>query len=117
MIIKISDQAYFDGVKAKNWFTVLLKMVAIISVTVFLLASFPVNKVRYQEMIDIENDYTQNQYGGRSIRVQKWLNTLELISMNPFLGTGAGDMQEELQKLYKNVLLLMLLLWEATKGI
>lgn len=93
--------SYFDGYKAKKWFAVLLKMAAITSFTILLLASVPVNKVRYQEMIDIENDYTKNQYGGRSIRIQKWLNTLELISMHPLLGTGAGDMQMELQKLYK----------------
>lgn len=92
---------YYDGVLAKKWPLAIFKMLAFASLTVVLLGLFPVNKARYQEMVDTEKDYTETQYGGRSIRIHKWLNTLELISMQPFLGTGAGDMQTELQKVYK----------------
>lgn len=87
--------------ESKNWFLAIFKILILGSFTIILLGVFPVNKARYQEMIDFKKDYTQNKWGGRDIRIQKWLNTLELISEQPLLGTGTGDMQDELQKVYK----------------
>jgi O-antigen ligase len=87
--------------ESRKWFLALFKVLVLGSVTVILIGAFPVNKARYQEMIDFEKDYTQNKWGGRDIRIQKWLNTLELISENPLIGTGTGDMQDELQVVYK----------------
>lgn len=87
--------------ESRKWFLAIFKILVLGSVTIILLGVFPVNKARYQEMIDFKKDYTQNKWGGRDIRIQKWLNTLELISEQPFLGTGTGDMQDELQKVYK----------------
>ena len=87
--------------KNKKWFKAIFKILALGSVTIVLLGAFPVNKARYEEMLDFEKDYTENKWGGRSIRFQKWLNTLELISEQPLLGTGTGDLQNELQKVYK----------------
>ena len=92
---------YYDGKVAKRWLMAVFKMLVLASITVFLLGMFPVNKARYVEMVDIEQDYKENQWGGRSIRIHKWLNTMELISEQPFLGTGAGDMQEKLMETYK----------------
>lgn len=85
----------------RNWGLAAFKILAIGSFTIILIGMIPVNKARYQEMVDFEQDYTQNRWGGRAIRIQKWLNTLELIAENPMLGTGVGDMQNELQKVYK----------------
>lgn len=85
----------------RNWFSALFKILVLGSVTIVLIGVFPINKARYEEMIDFKKDYTQNKWGGRAIRIQKWLNTLELISEQPLIGTGTGDMQDELQKVYK----------------
>ena len=87
--------------ETRKWFMAIFKILVLGSVTIILLGVFPVNKARYQEMIDFKKDYTENKWGGRDIRIQKWLNTLELISEQPFLGTGTGDMQDQLQKVYK----------------
>jgi len=84
-----------------NWFSALFKILALASVTIVLIGVFPVNKARYEEMVDLKKDYTQNRWGGRAIRIQKWLNTLELVAEQPLIGTGTGDMQDELQKVYK----------------
>jgi O-antigen ligase len=100
LFISFVGIGYYDGKMAKKWILAGFKMVVLASFTITLLGVFPVNKARYEEMIDIEKDYTQTKWGGRSIRIHKWLNTLELISEQPFLGTGAGDMQDELQKVY-----------------
>ena len=85
----------------KRWPLGLFKVLVLGSVTIILIGVFPVNKARYEEMIDLNKDYTQNRWGGRAIRIQKWLNTFELIAEQPFLGTGTGDLQDELQKVYK----------------
>jgi len=87
--------------ETRKWFPAIFKILILGSVTIILLGIFPVNKARYQEMVDFKKDYTQNKWGGRDIRIQKWFNTLELIAEQPFLGTGTGDLQDELQKVYK----------------
>ncbi len=87
--------------ESRKWFQAIFKVLVLGSVTIILLGAFPINKARYQEMIDFKKDYTETKWGGRDIRIQKWLNTLELISEQPLIGTGTGDMQDELQKVYK----------------
>lgn len=77
-----------------------LALLALALVAVAIIISSPENRQRFTEMVDIEADYTQNQYGGRSIRLHKWKNTLERWSQNPILGVGTGDMQTELNKTY-----------------
>jgi O-antigen ligase len=101
LFISFLGLAYYQGLKAKLWFSAIFKILVLGSFTIFLLGLFPVNKARYEEMVDINKDYTQTKWGGRSIRIHKWMNTLELISEQPILGTGVGDMQDELQKVYK----------------
>lgn len=59
------------------------------------------NKQRFTEMVDVEADYTQNKYGGRSIRFHKWLNTIECWSDHWLIGTGTGDMQHKLNETYR----------------
>jgi O-antigen ligase len=73
--------------ETRNWILAAFKVMALGSVTIVLIGVFPINKARYQEMIDFKKDYTENKWGGRDIRIQKWMNTLELISENPLLGT------------------------------
>lgn len=58
------------------------------------------NSARFAEMVNLEADYTQNQWGGRSLRIEKWKNTLELYRNYPILGTGIGDYFEELMATY-----------------
>ncbi len=101
LFISFLGLAYYQGKVLKHWTSAIFKILVLGSATIFLLGLFPVNKARYEEMVDMKKDYTQTQWGGRSIRVHKWLNTLELISEHPILGTGVGDMQEELQAVYK----------------
>jgi O-antigen ligase len=60
-----------------------------------------VNRSRVSEMVDLQADHTSNRWGGRSLRVAKWKNTLECYTANPILGTGAGDFQNNLNKVYR----------------
>lgn len=60
-----------------------------------------VNRSRVSEMVDLQADHTTNRWGGRSLRVAKWKNTLECYAENPILGTGAGDFQTELNQVYR----------------
>ena len=100
LFISFVGIAYYDAYKKRSWAKAIVKMVVLLSVTILLLGLIPINKARYTEMVDIEQDYTQNKWGGRSIRIHKWLNALELIAEQPLIGTGTGDMQEELEKVY-----------------
>jgi O-antigen ligase len=60
-----------------------------------------INSGRFREMLDLRNDYHTNQWGGRSLRLEKWKNAMECYLQFPILGTGAGDCSDELQKVYK----------------
>ncbi len=100
LFISFVGIAFYTGYEKKSWRKAIVKMLVLFSATVFLLGVIPINKARYTEMVDVNEDYKENKWGGRSIRIHKWLNTLELIADQPLLGTGAGDMQDELQKVY-----------------
>jgi len=69
--------------------------------TALLISLDKTNLSRYSEMLDFRKDYRQNDWGGRSLRLEKWKNTLECYRQFPLLGTGAGDCSDELQKVYQ----------------
>jgi O-antigen ligase len=76
-------------------------LVAVCFVGALVILSSSVNRQRFTEMFDLKSDYTENQYGGRSIRIEKWKNTIECWSQSPVFGVGTGDMQTELNKIYE----------------
>lgn len=78
---------------------ILLFTISLLGAAVILSSS--VNRQRFTEMFDLNSDYTKNQYGGRSIRIEKWKNTLECWSQSLVFGVGTGDMQTELNKTYE----------------
>ncbi len=80
----------------------LFTMGAMLLLAMVVILSSAENKQRFVEMFDFSSDYTENQYGGRSIRIHKWKNTLERWAESPILGVGTGDMQNELNKTYEN---------------
>jgi len=77
----------------------LLIVICLVGAVVIL--SSRVNRERFSEMFDLKADYTENKYGGRSIRIEKWKNTLECWSQSPVFGVGTGDMQSELNRTYE----------------
>jgi O-antigen ligase len=77
----------------------LLVVVSVVGAVVILSSS--VNRQRFTEMFDFKSDYTENIYGGRSVRIEKWKNTIECWSQSPVFGVGTGDMQTELNKIYE----------------
>lgn len=76
-------------------------LIVISMVGALVILSSSVNRERFSEMFDLKEDYTENTYGGRSIRVEKWKNTLECWRQSPVFGVGTGDMQTELNKIYE----------------
>lgn len=85
---------------AKNRRKYLLILSGTVLVAAAIILSSSENRQRFGEMFDLEADYTDNQYGGRSIRLHKWKNTLECWANEPILGVGTGDKQDELNKTY-----------------
>ena len=81
------------------------KLIAVLGgfafLTVLLICLDKTNLSRYREMLDFQQDYKQNVWGGRSLRLEKWKNTWECYQQFPLLGTGAGDCSDELQRIYK----------------
>ena len=83
------------------------KIIIVSSVLLFLLLTVVMimcsktNAGRFAEMVDVKSDYKSNRWGGRSLRIEKWRNTLECYMNFPILGTGAGDCEDELLKVYK----------------
>lgn len=92
----------FYHYKNRTYLKGIIGIATLLTITISLIYFNPMNRARFQEMIDLEADYTQNKWGGRSIRIQKWLNSLEIIKENWAFGVGIGDMQTELQKIYKS---------------
>jgi len=85
--------------KFRWWMTVGLAIMVLLPW--LLIQANSVNRSRVSEMVDLQADHTTNRWGGRSLRVAKWKNTLECYGENPILGTGAGDFQTELNKVYR----------------
>jgi len=85
--------------KFRWWMTVGLAFLVLLPW--LLIQANSVNRSRVSEMVDLQADHTTNRWGGRSLRVAKWKNTLECYGENPILGTGAGDFQTELNKVYR----------------
>ncbi len=83
------------------------KIIIVCSVLLFSLLTVVVimcsktNAGRFAEMVDVKSDYKSNKWGGRSLRIEKWRNTLECYMNFPILGTGAGDCEDELLKVYR----------------
>lgn len=77
----------------------IVMLTALVAAVVLILSSHE-NRERFTEMFDLTTDYTENKYGGRSIRLHKWKNALECWVQQPLLGTGTGDMQQELDSTY-----------------
>jgi len=69
--------------------------------TVVMIMCSKTNAGRFAEMVDVKSDYKSNKWGGRSLRIEKWRNTLECYMNFPILGTGAGDCEDELLKVYR----------------
>jgi O-antigen ligase len=69
--------------------------------TVVMIMCSKTNAGRFAEMVDVKSDYKSNRWGGRSLRIEKWRNTLECYMNFPILGTGAGDCGDELRKTYQ----------------
>lgn len=91
----------YEYVQRKKIIPVFLLFSSMLLMAYALIKLNPVNSARFTEMVDVKQDYTQNQWGGRSIRIEKWKNTLECYSQFPILGTGAGDCSDELIKTYQ----------------
>ncbi len=62
----------------------------------------PVNKKRFEEAINPKSNYQTDQYGGRSIRIEKWKCSISVYAESPIIGVGAGDLKNELMECYKS---------------
>ena len=91
----------YEYMLKRKFIPILIIALALISMAFLIIRLNPVNNSRFIEMVEVNKDYTQNQWGGRSMRIEKWKNALECYTQFPVLGTGAGDCNDELIKTYQ----------------
>lgn len=73
---------------------------AVIFMSVVLL--FPVNRERFKQAINYNNEYSiSGRWGEQQIRVLIWSCAFECIGKHPWLGTGTGDGEFEMQQCYQ----------------
>lgn len=82
---------------AYNLFTFSLFLFTAIVIVLF----NPVNKKRFEEALNPNSSYETDQYGGRSIRIEKWKCSLEVFADSPIFGVGAGDLKQGLMSCYE----------------
>lgn len=72
-----------------------------ISLTLILLN--PISRERFSQAINPRVHYSENEHGegGLSLRLYKWKYTIVAIQNSLLFGTGTGDAQDVLQKVYK----------------
>ncbi|MGY6561213.1 MAG: O-antigen ligase family protein [Luteibaculaceae bacterium] len=79
-----------------------LGILVVFAVATFgLIAISPTNAARFQEASAKDKHYSEEQWGGKSVRLEKWKNTAEIIKENFFFGVGTGDLKAELHKTYE----------------
>lgn len=69
-------------------------------VAVALILSSPINRKRFNEMLNPPAEYSDTQYGGTRLRLEKWANTIQCWKNYPVIGTGVGDYKKELDATY-----------------
>lgn len=61
----------------------------------------PVIKIRMTEAFNFNHEFYEDSFGGTSLRLRKWKNSINAISSSPLFGYGVGDGKDELLKEYK----------------
>ena len=75
---------------------------AVIVVISMTLISFNrINNSRFTEMLEFRSDYKTNQWGSSALRIEKWKNSIDCFLKFPLVGTGAGDYETELVRVYE----------------
>jgi len=92
--------AGYYAIRTGKWKIPVTLFILLPILTFALISVNPDNLARYSEMVDMEADYTENKWGGRSIRIEKWKNAVECWMQSPIIGVGTGDMKDELVKTY-----------------
>lgn len=63
---------------------------------------FPKNRERFKEAINYNNEYAlSKKWGEGQMRKLIWTSAFEIIAQNPLIGVGVGDVQDELDRVYK----------------
>ncbi len=69
---------------------------------VFAVLIFPKNRERFKEVVNYNNEYAlSKKWGEGQMRKLIWISAAEIIVQNPVIGVGVGDVQDELDKMYK----------------
>ncbi len=81
--------------------TMLLISFSLLVIMLGIIFASPTARTRFVEMFDTKTHYSQNQYGGRGLRIEKWKNTLECWQDYKWIGTGVGDYKLTLENTYR----------------
>ena len=91
----------FQGYSNGKMLPAVLQSAIVASLFLALIYLNPMNRARFAEMVDLQANYTENKWGGRSIRIEKWKHATALILQHPIIGLAPGDTQDALQASYK----------------
>lgn len=77
---------------------------------------FPGTRERFKEAINYNNEYAlSKKWGEKQMRYLIWKSALEASGTNLLIGTGTGDVQDDLQKIYIEKEYISLTYFENTK--
>ncbi|UII34295.1 DUF1972 domain-containing protein [Fulvivirga ulvae] len=60
-----------------------------------------VNRIRVIEALDFSKSFSENRFGGRSLRINMWKALLDCMDFNPWLGMGTGEVQPYYNRAYE----------------
>lgn len=102
-ILTVGFVAYFIYVFSKRWSVLRAILGAAVagSLIVVIVFLFPENRERFKQLINYQNQYgLSKQWGEAQMRPLMWSCVFQLISREPVLGYGTGDVQDELHQCY-----------------
>lgn len=94
-------------VRAKRWLLGALLILIPSCIFIITITSFDIVKYRFFDLFNYENYFVgDNAWNSIAVRLSVFKCTFEVFGRDPFLGTGVGDVQSDLDKCYENLGLL-----------
>ncbi|QFZ54428.1 O-antigen ligase family protein [Oceanihabitans sp. IOP_32] len=79
----------------------ILLLTSLVSLILIVSIINPVTRTRLKESIIIKENFYKDQFGGTSIRLNKWISATKCISNSPMFGYGVGDGKNKLLEQFK----------------
>ncbi|MFC1730879.1 O-antigen ligase family protein [candidate division KSB1 bacterium] len=98
-LLIILSAFFMVEMKKKERIFALVFFVLGLVISVFIVMNNSVSRQHFRETF-IQNKHPNPAFSGRENRMVIWTSAIKLISENPFIGTGNGDVKDELIRIY-----------------